>query len=108
MVTMDLFEAIARVGVFVVTAVLFILTFIAYRQVGSPRMRWVAASFGIFLILGTVLLLEVLSTQINNAVTEGMDYSIGLLALLVLAVGLLRGEASSAQAAGEEPPKGAT
>ncbi len=105
---MDLFEATARIGVFVVTVVLFILTFIAYRQVASPRMRWVAASFGIFLILGTVLLLEVLSDQINNAVTEGMDYGIGLLALVVLAVGLLRGKTAPGQAAGEEPPRGAT
>jgi O-antigen/teichoic acid export membrane protein len=90
---MDLLEAVARTGVFAVTLVLFPLMAMAYRRVRTPRMFLVAVAFGLFLFSGTVLFSEVLNDDINRMVSPGMDYSLILIALTVLAAALLRRDA---------------
>lgn len=91
MVAMEPLEMTARIGVFAITGILFILMALAYLRVRSPRMLWVAASFALFFAGGVVLLSEVLSSEVNAAVSEGLNYSISLLALVILAASLLKG-----------------
>ncbi len=69
---------------------LFFPVVIAYARVRTSRVGWIALAFGLFLVMGTVLLLEVLSDGISRAISEGVAYSLDLLALVMLAVGLLR------------------
>ncbi len=91
MVSIEAFEAASRVGVFVVSTVLFLLMLLAYLRVRTPRMLGVASSFALFFAGGIVLFLEVLNEDVNAAVSEGVNYSITLVALVTLAAALLKG-----------------
>ncbi len=91
MVSIDPFEMASRVGVFVVSTVLFLLMLVAYLRVRTPRMLGVASSFALFFVGGIILFLEVLSDEANAAVSEGLNYSITLVALVTLAAALLKG-----------------
>ncbi len=89
MIPMDPLEEVARIGVFLVSLLLFFPVVIAYARVRTSRMGWIALALGLFLVMGTVLLLGALSEGINRAISEGVAYSLDLLALVMLAVGLL-------------------
>jgi ABC-type bacteriocin/lantibiotic exporter with double-glycine peptidase domain len=91
MVAMEPLEMTSRIGVFAVTGVLFALMAVAYLRVPSPRMLWVAVSFALFFAGGIILVSEVLNNEFNAAVSEGLNYTISLVALVVLAASLLKG-----------------
>ncbi len=86
----EILDVVLRVGLTLATSFLFGIMFLAYRRTRTRRMLFVAAGFAVFFVHALITLPELFSDAYLVAMSENVHLLIHLIALVLVALGILR------------------
>ncbi len=86
----EILDVVLRVGLTLATSFLFGIMFVAYWRTRTRKMLFVAAGFAVFLIHALITLPELFSDAYLIAMNENVHLSIHFIALVLIAIGILR------------------
>lgn len=88
--SIGILDFVLRVGLTLATSFLLVIVFLAYRRTRTRKMLFVTAGFAVFFIHALITLPELFSENYQIALTENVHLVIHLLALVLIAIGILK------------------
>ncbi len=86
----EILDIVLRVGLTLATSFLFGIMFVGYWRTRSRKMLFVASGFAVFFIHALITLPELFSNSYQIAISENVHLFIHLIALVLIAIGILR------------------
>jgi hypothetical protein len=88
--SVELLDVVLRVGLTLATSILFVIVFIGYWRTRSRKMLFVAAGFAVFFIHALIYIPGLFSDGYEIAISENIHLLIHLIALVLIAIGILK------------------
>jgi len=89
---MELLDVLLRIALIAATGFLFVTVLISYLRVRSKRLLFIAGGFAVFLCHAVLYMPELLFASITLEFTDNVHIAINLVALLLIAIGIIREE----------------
>jgi len=89
---MELLDVLLRIALIAATGFLFATVLLSYIRVRSTRLLFIAAGFGVFLLHAILYMPELLIPSITLEFTDNVHIALNLVALLLIAIGIIREE----------------
>jgi len=83
-------DIILRVGLTLATSFLFGIMFVGYWRTRTRKMLFVTAGFAVFFVHALITIPELFSDTYQIAMTENVHLLIHLIALVLIAIGILK------------------
>jgi hypothetical protein len=85
-----LIDAILRIGLTAATGFLFVIILLSYLRIRNTRLLFIATGFGIFFIHALLYMPDIMFQSFTIEFTENLHIALNLVALLLIAVGIIR------------------
>jgi hypothetical protein len=85
-----LFEIVLRVGLTLATSFLFGIMLLGYWRTRTRKMLFVTMGFAVFFVQALITIPELFSDTYQIAMTENVHLLIHLIALVLIAIGILK------------------
>jgi hypothetical protein len=85
-----LIDVILRIGLIAATGFLFAIILLSYLRIRNARLLFIAIGFGIFFIHALLYMPEIMFQSFTIEFTENLHIALNLLALILIAVGIIR------------------
>jgi len=83
-------DIVLRVGLTLATSFLFGITFLGYWRTRTRKMLFVTVGFAVFLVHALITVPELFSDTYQLAMSENVHLLIHLIALVLIAIGILK------------------
>ena len=83
-------DVVLRVGLTIATSVLFVIMLVGYWRTRSRKMLFVTAGFAVFFIHALIYIPGFFSDAYEIALSENTHLLIHLIALILIAIGILK------------------
>ena len=83
-------DIVLRVGLTIATSFLFGIMFLGYWRARTRKMLFVTAGFAVFFVHALITVPELFSDTYEIAMSENVHFLIHLIALVLIAVGILK------------------
>jgi hypothetical protein len=83
-------DVILRIALVIATGFLFGIIFLAYNRIKNTKLLLISIGFAVFLIHALLYMPEIMISQYTFKFTENMHIAFNLLALIFIALGILR------------------
>jgi hypothetical protein len=86
----ELFDIVLRIGLTLATSFVFGIMLLGYWRTRTRRMLFVTAGFAVFFVHALITIPELFSDTYQIAISENVHLFIHLLALVLIAIGILK------------------
>ncbi len=86
----EILDVVVRVVLVLATGFIFGIVFMAYLRLRSSKMLFISIGFGIFLVHALISIPELFVEEFRVVLTENVHLLIHLLALIFIALGILK------------------
>ena len=88
--TVGIIDVILRIGFVLATGFLFGIVFLSYWRTRNRKMLFITAGFAVFFVHALITVPELFSDAYQIAMSENVHLFIHLVALILIAIGILK------------------
>jgi len=87
-----LIDTLLKIALIAATGFLFVIILLAYLRIRSKRLLFIAAGFAVFFLNALMYMPEIMFPSITQGFSDDLHIALNLVALLIIALGIIREE----------------